>query len=53
MALAGVYAYSIVFHKLIVDIPQMAMTHGVINAFGFALCGLVAWVLILRLQRVY
>ena len=47
MALAGVYAYSIVFHKLIVDIPQMAMTHGVMNAFGFALCGLVAWVLIL------
>ena len=47
MALAGVYASSIVFHKLIVDIPQMAMTHGVMNAFGFALCGLVAWVLIL------
>jgi hypothetical protein len=53
MALAGVYAYSIVFHKLIVDIPQMAMTHGVINAFGFALCGLVAWVLLLRRERVY
>ena len=45
MILAGVYAYSIVFHKLIVDIPQMAMTHGIINAFGFALCGLVAWAL--------
>jgi hypothetical protein len=53
MALAGVYAYSIVFHKLIVDIPQMAMTHGVINALGFALCGLVAWVLLLRRERVY
>lgn len=46
MILAGVYAYSIVFQKLIVDIPQMAMTHGIINAFGFALCGLVAWSLI-------
>jgi hypothetical protein len=46
MLLAGVYAYSIVFQKLIVDIPQMAMTHGVANAFGFALCGLIAWVLI-------
>ena len=48
MALAIVYAYSIVFQKLIVDIPQMAMTHGVFNAFGFALCGLVAWVLVVR-----
>jgi hypothetical protein len=46
MLLAAVYAYSIVFQKLIVDIPQMAMTHGVANAFGFALCGLTAWVLI-------
>ena len=51
MALAGVYAYSIVFHKLIVDIPQMAMTHGVINAFGFALCGLAAWALIVTQRR--
>ena len=48
MILAGIYAYSIVFQKLIVDIPQMAMTHGIINAFGFALCGLVAWALIHR-----
>jgi hypothetical protein len=48
MLLAVAYAYSIVFHKLIVDIPQMAMTHGVANAFGFALCGLVAWVLMVR-----
>lgn len=46
MILAGVYAYSIVFQKLIVDIPQMAMTHGIINAFGFALCGLAAWALL-------
>jgi YndJ-like protein len=51
MVLAGVYAYSIVFHKLIVDIPQMAMTHGVINAFGFALCGLAAWALIVTQRR--
>jgi hypothetical protein len=43
MSLASVYAYSIVAKKLIVDIPQMAMTHGVANAFGFALCGLIAW----------
>lgn len=43
MVLACVYAYSIVFHLLLVDIPQMAMTHGLLNSFGFALCGLVAW----------
>lgn len=43
MVLACAYAYSIVFHKLIIDIPQMAMTHGVANAFGFSLCGLLAW----------
>jgi hypothetical protein len=46
MALACAYAYSIVFHKLIIDIPQMAMTHGVANAFGFSLCGLVGWCLV-------
>ena len=48
MVLACIYAYSIVFHKLIVDIPQMAMTHGIANSFGFALCGLTAWIMILR-----
>jgi hypothetical protein len=46
MTLACLYAYSIVFKKLIVDIPQMAMTHGVINAFGFALCGLLGWAIV-------
>lgn len=46
MALAMVYAYSIVFNKLLVDIPEMAMMHGIANAFGFALCGLIAWSLI-------
>jgi len=46
MALACVYAYSIVFKKLIIDIPQMAMTHGVVNAFGFVLCGLAAWTIV-------
>jgi hypothetical protein len=46
MALACAYAYSIVFKKLIIDIPQMAMTHGVINAFGFVLCGLAAWTIL-------
>ena len=48
MVLACAYAYSIVFQKLIIDIPQMAMTHGVANAFGFSLCGLVAWCFVSR-----
>jgi len=43
MVMACLYAYSIVAKSVIVDIPQMAMTHGVLNSFGFALCGLVAW----------
>jgi hypothetical protein len=43
MTLASIYAYSIVAKRLIIDIPQMALTHGIINALGFALCGLLAW----------
>lgn len=43
MVLACLYAYSIVTHTLIIDIPHMAMTHGLLNSFGFALCGLLAW----------
>lgn len=43
MFLACVYAYSLATQTLIVDIPQMATTHGILNAFGFALCGLLAW----------
>lgn len=51
MVLACAYAYSIVFHKLIIDIPQMAKTHGIANAFGFVLCGLTAWALIERTEE--
>jgi hypothetical protein len=51
MSLASIYAYSIVAKKLIVDIPQMAMTHGMANAFGFALCGLVAWSIVKPISR--
>ena len=50
MVLACAYAYSIVFQKLIIDIPQMAMTHGLANAFGFSLCGLIGWCLILNVK---
>ena len=43
MVLACLYAYSIVSHTLIIRIPTMAMTHGVLNAFGFVTCSLFAW----------
>jgi YndJ-like protein len=43
MVLASLYAYSIVTRTLIIDIPHMAMSHGIINALGFSLCGLLGW----------
>lgn len=43
MVLACLYAYSLVAHILILRIPTMAMTHGLLNAFGFATCSLLAW----------
>jgi len=43
MVLAVLYAYSIVTRTVILDIPQMAMSHGLLNSFGFSLCGLLAW----------
>lgn len=46
MVLACLYAYSIVSKTLIIRIPTMAMTHGVLNAFGFVTCSLIAWSII-------
>jgi len=43
MVLACLYAYSLVAQVLILRIPTMAMTHGLLNAFGFATCSLFAW----------
>jgi YndJ-like protein len=43
MVLACLYAYSLVAHVLILRLPTMAMTHGLLNAFGFATCSLLAW----------
>ena len=43
MVLASLYAYSLVTHTLILTIPKMAMTHGILNAFGFVTCSLYAW----------
>ena len=43
MVLACLYAYSLATHTLIITIPGMAMTHGLLNAFGFVTCSLLAW----------
>jgi hypothetical protein len=43
--LAGVYGVSEYGGELLISIPQMARFHGVINALGFALCGLLGWTL--------
>ena len=43
MVLACLYSYSLVAHVLIIRISTMAITHGLLNAFGFATCSLLAW----------
>jgi len=43
MVLASLYAYSLATHTLILTIPMMAMTHGILNAFGFVTCSLFVW----------
>jgi hypothetical protein len=45
MVLAFLYAYSLVAQTLIVTIPGMAVTHGLLNAFGFVGCSLLAYTL--------
>lgn len=41
--LAGVYGVSEYSGELLISIPQMVRFHGVLNALGFALCGLAGW----------
>lgn len=50
MVLACLYAYSLPMQILIIDIPTMALTHGILNAFGFVACSLLAWTTV-TLQR--
>jgi len=51
MVLACLYSYSLVAHSVILFIPTMAMTHGLLNAFGFAACSLLAWSRITQTDR--
>ena len=46
MVLACLYAYSLATKTLIINIPTMALTHGLLNAFGFVACSLLAWTII-------
>jgi len=43
MVLACLYSYSLVAHTVILTIPLMAVTHGLLNAFGFVTCSLLVW----------
>jgi len=43
MVLASLYSYSLVAHTVVLTIPGMAVTHGLLNAFGFVTCSLLAW----------
>lgn len=46
MLFAGIYALGKYNGRDWLDIPEMAAVHGVINALGFSLCGLVGWNLV-------
>lgn len=46
MVLACLYAYSLPMKLLIINIPTMALTHGILNAFGFVACSLLAWTIV-------
>jgi YndJ-like protein len=41
MVLAAVYAIAVLRDSDVLPIPQMARTHGVLNAVGFCMCGLL------------
>jgi len=43
MVLAGTYAIADWMHSDLLPIPQMARTHGILNAVGFCLPGLLGW----------
>jgi len=51
MVLACLYAFSLVAHLVILRIPTMAVTHGLLNAFGFATCSLLAWSMMTAKER--
>lgn len=51
MLAAGAYGISTFTGWFIVTIPRMVQVHGVLNAFGFALCGILGWHIINNEKR--
>jgi len=45
MVFSSVYAIADLRGSDLLPIPQMARTHGVLNAVGFCLCGLLGWLI--------
>lgn len=45
MLLACVYSLGELFGRVLIGIPEMTISHGVVNGIGFVLCGLLAWTL--------
>ena len=44
MVFSGTYAVSDFVKSDLLPIPRMASTHGMLNAVGFCLCGLLGWI---------
>jgi len=44
MVLSGAYAVADFMRSEALTIPQMARTHGILNALGFCLTGLLGWI---------
>jgi hypothetical protein len=44
MVYAGVYALADFLGAVWIAIPQMARTHGMLQAIGFSVCGLLGWI---------
>jgi ATP/ADP translocase len=45
MVLSAAYAIADYAGSDVLTIPQMARTHGILNAFGFCLLGLLGWLI--------
>ncbi len=45
MGIAAMYAVGDWLHRDWLPIPKVAQTHGVLNAIGFALCGILGWLI--------
>jgi hypothetical protein len=41
MILAGLYGFGEITGRGVLGVPRMAATHGLLNALGFTLCGLL------------